>query len=103
MRHCIAICSVVALCLFFSLKTTPATPAPNSSRPARSVGNQGQGHGNHGRGEEHKEHGRGHNKKESARVGSLFTTGKSSATISANTRQTSLPGWSSTEAICRPD
>ncbi len=54
-------------------------------------------------GEEHKEHGHSHNKKKAREWRSLFTTGKSSATISANTRQTFLRGWPSAEAICRRD
>jgi len=65
MRHCIAICSGVALCLFFSLSAASAAPTPIPGHPARAMGNQGRGHGNHGRGEEH---GRSHNKKERVRV-----------------------------------
>jgi hypothetical protein len=63
MRHCIAICSGVALCLFFGMSAASAAPNPNPGHPVWAVGNQGRG-----RGDEHKEHGRSHNKKERVRA-----------------------------------
>jgi hypothetical protein len=69
MKHCIAICSGIALCLFISLGAASAAPNPGPS--ARAFGNQGQGRGNHGRGKGGEAHGRGHSKK--GRVRAAFS------------------------------
>jgi hypothetical protein len=63
MRHFLATCSGLALCLFMSAGVTSAASGAHPGLPAWPVGNQGEGHGNG-----HGDHGRGHYEKEGARV-----------------------------------